>query len=73
MVKGKAQNPAFPLTVILADGEREIVDSINDAECNLEWIDTDDNDEQVTVVDRLGRPVHLKIEALRLVRCEIKD
>jgi hypothetical protein len=28
--------PVFPLTVVFADGERETVESVNDAECNLE-------------------------------------
>lgn len=72
-VKSPAHDPVFPLTVIFAGGERLSVDSVNDAECNLEWLDTEDNGEPVTVVDRLGRPVHLKIEALRIVRCELKD
>ncbi len=66
------KEPVFPLTVVFADGKTETVESVNDAECNLEWLDTEDEDEPVTVLDRLDRPVHLKIEALRMLRCELK-
>lgn len=71
-MRNTEKEPAFPLTVIFPDGERQTVDSVNDAECNLEWLDTEDEDEPVTVFDRLDRPVRLKIEALKVVRCELK-
>lgn len=71
-MKSKAEQPLFPLTVIFADGERQSVDSVTDAECNLEWLDTEDKEEPITVLDRLGRPVHLQIEALRIIRLELK-
>lgn len=68
------KDPIFPFTVIFADGERLTLDNVNDAECNLEWFDTEDEDDDpVVVLDRLGRPVSLKIEALRMVRCELKS
>ena len=72
-MKSTAEQPLFPLSVIFADGERQSVDSVTDAERNLEWLDTEDDDEPITVLDRLGRPVHLKIEALEIVRMELKD
>lgn len=65
------ERPAFPLAVIFADGQQATVEDVEDAECNLEWLDTDDLDEPVTVLDALGRRVRLKIEALKIVRCEL--
>lgn len=63
----------FPLTVTFADGEKMEVRSVGEAERDLEWIDTDDAADPVTVLDHLGRPVHLKVEALRVVRLELKE
>jgi len=71
--KDTANVPIFPLTVIFADGEKQTVESVYDAECSLEWLDTEDDGEKVTVLDRLGRLVHLKIEALKMVHCKLKD
>lgn len=72
-LKSTTEQPLFPLTIIFADGERQNVDSVTEAECNLEWLDTEDDDEPITVLDRLGRPVHLKVEALKVLRLELKD
>lgn len=72
-MRSKTEQPLFPLTVTFADGEKQSVDSITDAEHNMEWLDTEDDDEPITVLDRLGRPVRLKIEALNIVRLELKD
>jgi hypothetical protein len=47
----KEGEPSFPLTVIFANGEKQSVENINDAECNLEWLDTEDRDEPVIVVE----------------------
>lgn len=65
------ERPVFPLTVFFADGEQATVNDAEDAEYNLEWLDTDDLNEPVTVLDALGRRVRLKIEALKIVRCEL--
>ena len=68
-----ADQPVFPLTVTYADGQRTTVDDIADAECNLEWLDTDDLKEPVTVLDKLGRRVRLKVEALAVKRLELMN
>lgn len=61
----------FPLTVIFADGPELTVDSIEDAECSLEWFDSDDPKEGTIVRDKLGRRVSLRIEALKVLYCRL--
>jgi hypothetical protein len=63
----------FPLTVTYADGEQATIDDIDDAECSLEWLDTDDSEEPVIVLDKLGRRVRLKVEALEVKRLELME
>ena len=65
--------PKFPLTVIFHEtNEKWILENEEDAACNLEWFDSEDPEERVTVTDSLGRPVRLKIEQLKVLSCELK-
>lgn len=72
-MNSKAEQPLFPLTIIFTDGERQSVDNVTEAECNLEWLDTEDDDEPITYWTDLAGPVHLKVEALKILRLELKD
>ena len=65
------KQPRFPLTVKFSDGETVIVEDRLDAECNLEWLDTDDPEDPVEVQDALGRPVRLQIEGLKIQVLEL--
>lgn len=60
------ERPEFPLRISFADGSTEVFDNEEDVRLNLEWLDTDDQDDPVTVVDRLGRRVRLKIKFLEI-------
>lgn len=63
----------FPLHVKFDDGEEWILNTIEEVECNLEWFDTDDCDKSAEVFDDQGRHVRLKVEALKLLVCELME
>ncbi len=65
--------PKFPLTVQYSDGEAEVVESEEDACCQLEWLDSDDPENPVNVTDCEGRRVRLKIVALQITVCELQQ
>ena len=64
--------PKFPLTVRFSDGEVEVVATEKEACCQLEWLDSDDLGDPVTVTDCEGRSVRLKIVALEITLCELR-
>lgn len=64
--------PQYPLSVTFADGETIVVQNEMDAICNLEWLDTEDSEDPVTVVDRLGRPVRLRMKFLEIQELALK-
>lgn len=67
------QEPQFPLTVTFhEDGEVWVLSDLMDAARNLEWFDSEDAEERVTVVDCLGRAVLVKIDSLQVVMCSLK-
>lgn len=66
-------SPQFPITVrFTEDGENWTFIDSDDAACNLEWFDSEDMAENVSVLDCHGRSVRLKIERLKVVICELK-
>lgn len=65
--------PEYPLRVTYSDGESVVVEDEMDAVCNLEWLDTEDPVDPVTVVDRFGRPVVLKMEFLEIKELSLKE
>jgi hypothetical protein len=68
------KQPEYPLTVTFHEsGEIWTLVDLDDAACNLEWFDSDDPEEQAVVVDNKGRPVRLKIESLKVIKCELKE
>lgn len=67
------EQPLFPLTVKFSDGETVVVEDRLDAECNLEWLDSDDPEDPVEVLDALGRPVRLQIEGLKIQNLELRS
>lgn len=69
---GTTMQPEFPIRVtFLDDGDEWVLDSIQELACSLEWFDSDDPEERVSVVDRKGRAVRIKVEALRVLRLEL--
>lgn len=64
--------PKLPLHVIFEDGDRWILNSDDEIACNLEWFDSNDEDDTTKVIDDLGRPVKLKVEALKIIYCELE-
>ena len=68
-----SEQPVFPLTVRFSDGETVVVEDQLDAECNLEWLDSDDPEDPVEVLDALGRTVRLQIEGLKIQTLELVD
>lgn len=68
------KEPRFPITVRFhEDDETLTLLNLNDAACNLEWFDSDDEDEKAEVIDSEGRPVRLKVQSLEVVICELKN
>lgn len=68
-----SEQPVFPLTVRFSDGKRVVVEDRFDAECNLEWLDSDDPEDPVEVLDGQGRSVRLRIEGLEIQTLELID
>jgi hypothetical protein len=67
---GPVAEPEFPIRVTFQeDGDEWVLDSPEELACNLEWVDTDDPEENASVVDRHGRTV--KVEALKVLRLEL--
>lgn len=65
--------PKLPFHVIFEDGNRWVLNSYDEIACNLEWFDSNDEDDTTKVIDDLGRPVRLKIEALKIIYCELYE
>lgn len=68
------KEPQFPITVTFHENDEiwTLLD-LNDAACNLEWFDSDDEEEKAEVADSEGRPVRLKVQSLKIVVCELKN
>jgi hypothetical protein len=66
-------HPQYPLRVTFSDGETVVVEDEVDAVRNLEWLDTEDPEDPVTVIDRLGRPVRLRMEFLEIKELSLKS
>jgi len=58
--------PEFPLKVIFDDGDEWILNTVEEVEGSLEWFDSDEPEEEATILDKLNRPVRLKVQGLRL-------
>ena len=64
--------PQFPLRILSRDGTEEHAESRDELVQTLEWFDSEDGDASVQVVDALGRPVLVRIEALQLKALRLK-
>jgi hypothetical protein len=65
--------PEYPLRVFFDDdGEEQVFDNAMEAECTLEWFDSDDPGQQAHVVDAKGRAVRLVIDTHRVVVCALR-
>lgn len=62
----------FPLKVVWSGERCELFENRDDVALNLEWSDTDDNDDGTIVVDAEGRPVRLRVQALTILRLEVE-
>lgn len=68
------QKPSFPLVIVFhEDNDRWTLNNLEEVAQNLEWFDSDDPDEQATVTDSKGRLVKLKVEALTVIECALKN
>jgi hypothetical protein len=68
-----SDKPQFPIKVFFyEDNDEWILNSEDDIALNLEWFDSEDIEENTKVTDRLGRPVRLKVEALQVIKFELK-
>jgi len=65
--------PKYPLTIYWPDEEPEVVQDEDYACRNLEWFDSEDLDEPVVVRDNESRRVRLKVVALKIEACELRD
>ncbi|KAB2959836.1 MAG: hypothetical protein F9K16_12160 [Thermoanaerobaculia bacterium] len=65
-------SPVLPLTVRWPDAEPEVLETWEEVETGLEFFDSDDPTEPVEVVDALGRPVRLVVDALDVTVCALK-
>lgn len=61
----------FPLKADIGDGTVWTLHNLDEVGNNLEWANTD-NDPKLKVWDNLGRPLILKVEACRVLVCELK-
>lgn len=60
--------PEFPVTVnFLEDNSIWVLNTENELACNLEWFDSRDDEEHVSVIDAKGRLVRLKVEKLEVI------
>ncbi|HAC14393.1 MAG TPA: hypothetical protein DCE78_00390 [Bacteroidetes bacterium] len=64
--------PKLPLHVMFEDGDHWILYNDDEIASSLEWYDSNDEDDTTKVIDDLGRPVKLKIEALIIIYCELE-
>lgn len=67
------EQPVFPLAVRFSDGETAVLEDRLDTECNLEWLDSNDPEDPVEVLDAQGRSVHLRIDGLEIQTLELVD
>lgn len=69
---GAGAGPEFPIRVrFREDGAEWVLDSFDELVSSLEWFDSDDPTEDVSVVDAKGRAVRVKVAALELRRFEL--
>lgn len=65
--------PEYPIRVFFEDdGETWDFDNEKELASTLEWFDSEAPDEHAGVVDKLGRPVKLKVKELRVLLFELK-
>ena len=70
--------PVFPVKKIFFGDDydnpgEESYENLMELACNLEWFDSEDPEENASILDAQGRPVHLKIVALDVIIFELKD
>ncbi len=64
--------PEYPIRVIShEDNEAWLLNNEVEVATNLEWFDSEDPEEQVTVTDNQGRPVRLIVKKLVVIVCEL--
>jgi len=69
--------PLFPIKYVFHgdendDPEEEAYEDLKELACNLEWFDSEDPEENATILDAQGRQVRLKIVALDAIVFELK-
>ncbi len=73
VARGMVMKPEFPLKVIFNDGDEWILNNVEEVEGSLEWFDSDEPQEEATLLDKLNRPVRpdLKIGDLQFLIFEL--
>ena len=67
------QQPEYPIKVVFEeDGETWILNNEKELATNLEWFDSDAQDEHAIATDNQGRAVRIKVEKLELLVLELK-
>ena len=66
------EQPEFPITVNFEDGDAWKLENINEIAWNLEWFDSDDPEEEATVVDKKNRKVRVKVVKLEVTVFELE-
>lgn len=69
--------PQYPILVIYYESgeavEQETYDDEDDLVMDLEWFDSEHRPEEAAIFDRDGRRVRLKIEAMKVLICELAE
>jgi hypothetical protein len=70
--------PQFPIKYVFHgdeydDPEEETYEDLKELACNLEWFDSEDPEENATILDSQERLVRLKIVALDVIVFELKN
>ncbi|MBI1926907.1 hypothetical protein HYR99_22015 [Candidatus Poribacteria bacterium] len=71
VARGMVMKPEFPLKVIFNDDDEWILNTVEEVEGSLEWFDCDEPQEEATILDKLNRPVRLKVQDLQLLVFEL--
>lgn len=67
------KQPVFPLHLRIESEPEELLFNLEEVSTSLEWFDSEDDDKSIVVVDDTEQPVRLKIEALKVLICEVKE
>ncbi|MEH6434091.1 hypothetical protein [Massilia sp. DD77] len=65
-------SPRFPVTITFDDGDVWILDDVGQIGTNLEYFDSEDEDDSLTIVDAFWRPIRVLVRDLQVLIFELK-